>query len=97
MIPFDFFADAKAELDESFDWYAQRSVRAASNFTNAVNAALERISTDPEQFPKIDETQRDCPVKRFPYRIVFRVETDRILVVAVAHAKRRPAYWRDRT
>ena len=38
----------------------------------------------------------ECPVKRFPFRIVFRVVENRILVVAVAHAKRRPGYWKDR-
>ncbi len=33
---------------------------------------------------------------RFPYSIIFRVDSDRIYVIAVAHAKRRPGYWKDR-
>jgi hypothetical protein len=33
-------------------------------------------------------------VKRFPYRVVFQAEGDRVTVVAIAHHGRRPGYWR---
>jgi hypothetical protein len=32
---------------------------------------------------------------RFPYVIFFAQERDHVLVVAIAHAKRRPGYWRE--
>jgi hypothetical protein len=35
-------------------------------------------------------------VHKFPFQIVFRHEADRVHIVAVAHSKRRPGYWRDR-
>ena len=38
----------------------------------------------------------NAPLKKFPFRIVYRSIGDRVLVVAIAHAKRRPGYWRDR-
>jgi len=36
-------------------------------------------------------------MRRFPYSIVYRVETEKVFVLAVAHLRRRPLYWRDRT
>jgi hypothetical protein len=33
---------------------------------------------------------------RFPYLVVYREDATRILVVAVAHEKRKPGYWRKR-
>jgi plasmid stabilization system protein ParE len=36
----------------------------------------------------------NCPV--FPYYIAYVIRGDRIVVMAVAHAHRRPGYWRDR-
>ncbi len=39
---------------------------------------------------------RECPVKKFPFRIVYRVVDDGVLIVAVANAKRRLGYWRNR-
>lgn len=35
-------------------------------------------------------------LRRFPYMVIYRALEDRVLVVAFAHAKRRPAYWTDR-
>lgn len=39
---------------------------------------------------------RSAKVARFPYRVVYVIVGSNIDVVAVAHAKRRPGYWRDR-
>src|SRR5437879_3078356 len=96
MKPVDYLPGARRDFDESFDWYAERSTVAAERFSNAVDAALNRIAIRPEQFALIDRLHRECIIKRFPFRIVYRVESSRILIVAVAHAKRRPDYWKDR-
>ena len=96
MTPVDYLPGARQDFDESFDWYAERSGIAAERFSNAVDAALKRIAASPEQFAVIDSQHRECIVKRFPFRIVYRVESSRVLVVAVAHAKRRPGYWKLR-
>ena len=39
---------------------------------------------------------RQVTVPRFPYRVVFLETEPEILVVAVAHERRRPGYWRAR-
>ena len=96
MKPVDYLPGARRDYDESFDWYAERSNIAAERFSNAVDAALERIATNPEWFAFIDTRHQECLVQRFPFRIVFRDEPTRVLVVAVAHAKRRPDYWKYR-
>jgi len=97
MKPVDFLPGARLDFDESFDWYAARSSVAAHRFSVAVESALSRIAKFPVQFARIDDRHRECVVKRFPFRIVFREETIRIVIVAVAHAKRRPGYWKSRT
>jgi len=97
MLPIDYLPGARRDFDESFDWYAERSTQAAIRFANAVDAALTDAAANPEQFAAVDKIHRACPVKRFPFRIVFRIVQDRVLVVAIAHAKRRPGFWKDRT
>jgi plasmid stabilization system protein ParE len=87
---------ARADFDESFDWYANRSSEAATRFSNAVEEAFERIAQTPLQFAKVDSSHYGCPVTRFPFRIVYCIEAERILVVAIVHAKRRPNYWKHR-
>jgi plasmid stabilization system protein ParE len=97
MKPVDYLPGARRDFDESFDWYADRSALAAERFSNAIDAALQRIAANPEWFAFIDEHHQKCSVQRFPFRIVFRDEPGRVLIVAVAHAKRRPGYWQTRT
>jgi plasmid stabilization system protein ParE len=96
MVPVDFLPEAQRDFDDSFDWYAERSPQAALRFANAVDEVLTRIATQPDLFAAIDERHRGCLIRRFPFRVVYRVETDRVLIVAVAHAKRRPNYWKHR-
>ena len=72
-----------------------------SEFLAAVDTALQRIGDDPLQFPVL-ETLPDEPsvrrflLKRFPYTIIYEVVSPEIQVLAVAHVRRRPQYWKKR-
>lgn len=35
-------------------------------------------------------------LRRFPYSILYTLDNDVVLVIAVAHQRRRPGYWRRR-
>ena len=86
--------NAKADFDTAFGWYCERSEAAAIRFMEATVESLTAVSQDPHQFAQLDEIHRQSRIKRFPYHIVFRVDGDRIFVVAIAHHSRRPDYWR---
>jgi len=92
----EYLSGARIDFDESFDWYAERSIGAAIGFASAVDDALEAIVKAPDHFPKVPGGCAYCALTRYPFRIVFRNEAQRLVVVAIAHAKRRPGYWRGR-
>jgi plasmid stabilization system protein ParE len=92
----DFHPAARRELDDALNWYLDRSPRASERLAIAIDRAVENISDDQMRFPVIGRNLRSCSVDRFPYALVFRIESDKIYVIAVAHAKRRPSYWKDR-
>jgi plasmid stabilization system protein ParE len=96
MKPVDFLPGARLDFDASFDWYADRSYEVAMRFARAVDDALTRIAATPDQYAAVDKRHHECLVRRFPFRIIDRIESDGLLVVAVAHAKRRPGYWKRR-
>ena len=79
---------------EGYDWYAQRSRRAAGNFEKAVEYALDLIAKDPAVWPYCDH-QRYI-LRRFPYSIIYRFEVPTLMVVAVAHHSREAEYWQHR-
>jgi toxin ParE1/3/4 len=90
------FPEAEAEVVESERWYAQRSAQAAQAFISEINAALALIGERPDTWPRYRRGTRRFVLERFPFSVVYRVEPDAVYVVAVAHAKRRPEYWRRR-
>jgi toxin ParE1/3/4 len=88
---------AAREYRSARDWYRQRSIEVAQRFGAAVDRAAERIVADAESLPVLTGAYRYARVARFPYVLVFRrLETDVVMVVAVAHTSRRPGYWRRR-
>jgi plasmid stabilization system protein ParE len=71
-------------------------MRAAEMFLDEVDRAIERIGAHPGQFPGHASGTRRIVLQRFPYLLVFRETAAGVEVIAVAHGRRRPGYWRDR-
>ena len=91
-----FHPAAREELEAAFRWYRARSPRVAEQFLFEVDQAIERIRTSPEVAAKYQHGTRRFVCRRFPFVIVFRARDTKVLVVAVAHGRRRPDYWRRR-
>jgi plasmid stabilization system protein ParE len=87
---------AEVDYTESLTWYALRSENAANDFDAEFDQALSRIAADPEGFPLCDERHRYFLLRRFPFRIIYRIVQGDIVVVAVAHGSRAPDYWAER-
>jgi len=87
---------ALEEAEAAVDWYAQRSRRAAGLFLDELDRAIDRIGRNPEQYPPHDLGTRRMVLRRFPFVIVFRKAAAAVEIIAIAHGRRRPAYWRER-
>jgi plasmid stabilization system protein ParE len=89
---------ASEEFTEAVRWYEQQRRGLGAEFFDAVAATTVLI----EAHPEIGTTVRDDPVTRrvlvprFPYQVVYRLTATEIIVVAIAHLKRRPGYWKNR-
>lgn len=90
--------DAEAELLSAAMWYEDKRPGLGVELVAAVDRTFESILENPEACPswRGKPQYRTWPLKRFPYLLVFRVDSAMVQVVAVAHAKRQPGYWRDR-
>jgi len=88
---------AALEIDEADDWYSSVNPNVAAKFREAIYVALVRIGEQPLAFPVVEAPLRRCVLRGFPYVILFADSAVRIRVIAVAHTRRRPGYWKDRT
>lgn len=93
--------EAEAELREAEAWYEAQRHGLGSEFLAAIGEAMDRLDSWPQLAPLITSdaslpTARTVFVNRFPYSIVF-IETDESRwVIAFAHQRKRPGYWRGR-
>jgi plasmid stabilization system protein ParE len=90
-------AHASTELTEAVRWYELQRPGLGAEFLDTVNDVLELIEQNPaigSPLPRVASGRmRRMLVRRFPYHVVYEVTEDEILVVAVAHTRRRPDYW----
>ena len=91
-----FHPEADAEVTEAVQFYETRSPGLGSALLDEVQRSLDQMATTPEVYQRIGRRVRRKPLWRFPYNLVYAVYPDRIRIVAFAHQKRRPFYWRKR-
>ena len=66
------------------------------DFLAEIDEAVHRITTWPEAHAILKGTLRRCLVRRFPYGIVYGIDEQTIVIVAIAHLHRKPFYWTHR-
>ena len=72
-------------------WYEQASVGTGDRFLDAVAVGLRTVHEFPMAPPEIAAAVRKKLLSRFPYALIYHISSEWIMIVAVAHAKRRPA------
>lgn len=88
--------EAIAEGRAAREWYQARHAEAAEAFMAELDLAIERIEEAPRQWPPYLANTRRYLLRRFPFFVVFREADDRVQILAVAHARRRPGSWLGR-
>jgi plasmid stabilization system protein ParE len=91
-----FFDEAAEEIEETAAWYGKRSAVTRAGFLDEIDRALDAILDVPIRWPSHRDGTRRYVCRTFPYTVVYFVEDEIVFVVAVAHQKRHPRYWRDR-
>ena len=88
--------DAEADIVSASGWYQQIDPNLAVRFVLETFATLRRIERFPYQFPVIQGITRRALLKRFPYSILFDLNTAGPFVIAVVHQRRSETVWMDR-
>lgn len=96
MIPIILLPEAEEDLTDAAVFYEHERSGLGAEFTLEVEHALERLAGNPHAGPEVSDGARKLLLRRFPYLLIYRIRSDRVLVLAVAHQRRNPAYWRGR-
>lgn len=93
----EFSLEAKAEFEDSERYYECQVQELGAQFRTDVRNALIRIRNWPLAAQVERGDIRRMMLGRFPYKLLYSVEADRIYIIAVAHLHRAPDYWINRS
>ncbi len=93
----EFLPRARREMHREAEWYERRRVGFGDRFYVEMEKALAQIKQFPGAQPHVARGCRKVLLGRFPFSLIYAQPVpDLILIVAVAHMKRRPDYWKGR-
>lgn len=97
MIPVEFHPSAEAEFIEQARYYNDRVPGLGDAFTSELEAVTAMLESYSDIGAALDADLRRVTLRRFPHSVIYAAEPDRLWILAVAHQKRKPGYWRQRT
>ena len=90
--------DALADIETAGAWYEEQQPGLGADFSRTVRQAINTLPANPVIYcvrERRGQVRWFFP-RRFPYRIVYRVNRDLINIIAVIHAARHDRHWRER-
>jgi toxin ParE1/3/4 len=92
----DFHTDAAEEMQAAAASYAARARGLGDEFLDEIEQGLHRIQQFPRLWSIYEGEYRRYLLQRFPYGLIYRIDPEKIFIIAVAHLHRQPGYWKHR-
>jgi len=90
--------EAEQELDEAFTYYLENaSAKVAARFLDEFVRAAQLIGSNPGLGTATISGRRIFPIRKFPYSLVYRTSDQGVRIGAMAHQRRQPKYWKQRS
>jgi plasmid stabilization system protein ParE len=83
-------------MEDAYAWYESQRTGLGEEFLKAVDQVMAAVAEHPMRFRVLVLDTRQALVRRFPYRVLYRILGDQIAVVACFHARRDPRRWPQR-
>ncbi len=91
-----FHRDAELEMIDTAAWYESQNEGLGKHFLASVQDSIQRIQITPQLFPLVEGDVRRCLTNTFPFSVLFRIQIDSCIIVAIMHHRREPDYWKSR-
>jgi plasmid stabilization system protein ParE len=92
----EFLPEADEEFREAVRYYEKEAPGVGLRFLAEVRRGVTFITENPFSAVAVGSGIRRKVLNHFPYSLLYAIESELVVIVAVAHQKRRPRYWRSR-
>jgi toxin ParE1/3/4 len=84
--------EAKADIQESFDWYEKQKAGLGNEFLEEVDKGLSQLILNPLYYTALNKDLRRYRIKRFPFLIIYGIDKKKVIVFGVRHMSRKPKF-----
>jgi plasmid stabilization system protein ParE len=84
------------EIEDSFYYYKLFSPTLSEQFKTEIQEKFELLLSNPLMYQSVTEDIRKVVLDKFPYSIFYSFDEFQIKILALAHFKRKPKYWKSR-
>ena len=91
-----FHRAAELELAAAMRTGEARALGLGRDLLNEVERVVALLCDLPEIGERLDDRRRRFPLQRFPYGVIYRIAGETLRILAIAHRRQRPGYWRSR-
>jgi plasmid stabilization system protein ParE len=96
-LPVVYLPEAQDDVGAAYSGYEQQQVGLGDRFLDSLRDRVSQICDNPALYAVLQDDVRAAPLRRFPYVVYYRAETDRIVVIAVQHRRRSSRSWQGRS
>ena len=90
-------SEAEYDIGEAFDYYHEISTELGNDFVKCLDSAIKKVQKHPQHYRRIYKDIRRIPLRRFPYRVFYRVVGRHIIIIAIFHVRKDPTQWKLRS
>lgn len=87
---------ALLELNDAVEYYNFKLAGLGDRFKDDVRIGINRILEYPDAWQHQTTRTRRFVLNSFPYKIIYAIRAEKIIVLAIANSHREPDYWVDR-
>src|SRR5262245_3317411 len=91
-----FLKPAEVEIEEAITYLDQQRQGLGDRFEQDLESTVTFVTAHPRSGKALTERVRKFPFRKFPYNVIYVIDETEIIIVAVAHHRRRPEYWLGR-
>jgi toxin ParE1/3/4 len=88
--------EAERDLNEGFSWCEEKRKGLGYDFVLQVDAGIKFIQRNPEIHQIGYKNTRKHLIRKFPYKIIYLVDIDRVVILGIIHGKRSPDFVKKR-
>ncbi len=96
MLEIEYHPEARLEVIEADQWYSEIDEQVGEQFKIELARSEGQVKRNPETWGRYLHGTQAFRFRRFPFVLAYIQRGDQLFVVALAHTRRKPGYWKNR-